>query len=808
MNKTMIQVAILAFLMILMAPASNAGQWFEQPLDSYNWNRFAIGAEAVGIAEATSNSLLFFNARTSVWTEHELDTPMSVVTMVADGFLVLVVGENKAVVFNTMTSSVSELVYQGSLMSTSTPTQSYDCGPELAMVVTDEEFCVFDAEMDQWRRHAYSLMGTPNFMFRHQCHDFYAASFMYQSDTEEMLNIAYSLLHHDFDETNLGISCPTTPMNHGFAGGRTQSEAISYYAGYSAVTNTFDHVFVPDGMQTGWSGVNTSYENIGIKTICVGYYWDNAPSETTDYFNYGYDTRHGHWQHQLITTVSGESSFGGWKSGGTFCSNWFRHTGSDTYDLWVFDGTSNSFQILSHNLDSSTFLLGGNVVVCCESDGTTGVDLGSGDHCTNNNPYSGRSFRGLNYLSYLSEGPGEDAKTVNIYNGNNNTWHQHTTGPLDHEGWGTEHVQMRQFGGSEGEAIFYSAYRNEVYAVSLAGMPVTMTPLISDNYAGVYRTTEGVGILYDAHRGSVYSLNGFDSLTGGERNVMTLDSNTLEIKAYSLATGMWSYQTLENDGVLHGGPDLIALAKSTNGYVYNVFYAYDASDDSWAVLHPSGVYVGLGAGARTALYLSTYNAYALGTGTITPVQLNSLSLQGGRGAVDVRWESGLELTADEVRLTAQGPDGSSSRSWDVAIAREGANHFRALDNCPHLALGGMFNYTLEVAAPEGPWVAMATEKIYLQPAPPAEIRQIHPNPFNPNTSIEFYLERPQVVELCVYDLAGRRVRVLVQELIEAGPHHLQWDGCDDSGRSMASGMYSVSLKTESVIDRRKVMLVR
>lgn len=807
MNKTMIPITITVLLLIFLVPAAHAGEWIEQPLGSYNWNRFAIGAEAVGVAEATSNSLLFFNARTSVWMEHELDTPMSVVTILADGFLVLVVGEDKAVAFNSMTSLVSELVYEGSLLSTSSSSKSYDCGSELAMVVTDQEFCVFDAEMDQWRRHAYSLMGTPNTVFRHQCHDFYAASFMYQSDTGDMLNIAYSLLHHDFDETYFGISCPLMPMKHGFAGVRAQYEAISYFVGYSAVTNSFDHVFVPDGMQTGGLAENWYHENIGTKTICVGWYWDNATSETTDYFNYGYDTRHGHWQHQLITTVSGESTFGGWKSGGTYCSNWFRHSGSDTYDLWVFDGTSNSFQVLSHNLDSSMFFQGGNVVVCSESDGATGVDLGSGEHSPNNNPYYGRHFPGLNCLSYLSEGPGEDEKTVNIYNGNHNTWHHHTTGPLDHEGWGTEHVQMRRFGDPQGEAIFYSAFRDEIYAMSLAGWPST-TPLISDNYAGVYRATEGVGALYDAHRGSVYSLNGFDSLTGGERYVMTLDSNTLEIKAYSLATGMWSYQTLENEGVLNWGPDLVGLAKSTNGYVYNVFYAYDASDDSWAVLHSTGVYVGLGAGERTALYLSTYNAYALGTGTISPVQLNSLSLQGGCGAVDVRWEGGFELTADEVRLTAQGPDGSSSRSWDVAVVREGANHFRALDNCPHLALGGLFNYTLEVAATEGQWVAMAAEKIYLQPAPLAEIRQIHPNPFNPNTSIEFYLTRPQVVELCVYDLAGRRVRVLVEETLEAGPHRLQWDGCDGSGRSLASGMYSVSLKTESVIDRRKVMLVR
>jgi len=84
----------------------------------------------------------------------------------------------------------------------------------------------------------------------------------------------------------------------------------------------------------------------------------------------------------------------------------------------------------------------------------------------------------------------------------------------------------------------------------------------------------------------------------------------------------------------------------------------------------------------------------------------------------------------------------------------------------------------------------------------------HPNPFNPQTTVTFSLPTAQTVHLAVFDVRGRRVRTLYQGALEAGPHSLRWNGQDDGGRSLPSGMYCVNLVAGGEARNRRVMLVR
>ncbi len=807
MNKRIVQITIIIFLMLQIVPGAGAGEWIEYELDSHGWDYCAVGGYGVGVAEATSNSLLFFNSHTSVWTEYELATPMPLVTILAEGNLVLVVGTDRAVVFNTMTSSVSELAFAGSLLSTSSNSRSFQCGSELALVVTDQEFCVFDAGMDQWQRHTHSFSGIYPINSRHECHDDYAVSYL-RMTTGDLAHIVYSQLVHGFNETNAGIYSSGGPIDHGFAGFRNQVSPDRYLMGYSAITNTFEYVLFPDVLPHELANMNGYSDSIGPLTAYAGYYYENFSNDIRHYNIYGYDTRHGDWQHQLLVVDRTEISLSSLRAGGSVCTANYWHVGSGVQDVLVFDGIANSFYTLPLGLNHpATFMLAGNVVVGTDDEVVVGVDLNSGYQNVCNNPYYGRNFPGLRYQNYLSDGPGEGLVTVNCYNGSHNTWLHHTTGYHSNEGWGTEHVHLRISGEPQPEAIFYSAYRHEIYAMSLAGWP-SVGPLIKDNYTGVYNRGEGVAALYDAHRGTVYSWDGFDRIAGGEEYLMTLNSTGHEVQAYSTITGTWSNFTLEADGELHGGPGFIGLAKSASGSFYNVYYAHDARDGSWAVLHPFAVLGALGVGDRTAYFVTDYHAYALGTGGPSAVPMNSLSLQGGHGAVEVRWEGGLGLDVDAVRLTACGPEGSSSLTWSVPVVREGVGGLWALDNSPNLAFGGLFTYTLEITTGEDKWSAVAAKQINLRPVPHVLIKQIHPNPFNPRTTIEFSLIAPMEARLCIYDVAGRRLRVLLDETLGAGLHTQHWNGCDDSGRAMASGVYTVRLESGAAIDQRKVMLVR
>jgi len=73
----------------------------------------------------------------------------------------------------------------------------------------------------------------------------------------------------------------------------------------------------------------------------------------------------------------------------------------------------------------------------------------------------------------------------------------------------------------------------------------------------------------------------------------------------------------------------------------------------------------------------------------------------------------------------------------------------------------------------------------------------HPNPFNPSTTIEFALARPEGTRLDVYTVDGRLVRTLIDRDLAAGPHTATWNGVDHRGRSVASGTYFYRLTTAS-----------
>lgn len=84
----------------------------------------------------------------------------------------------------------------------------------------------------------------------------------------------------------------------------------------------------------------------------------------------------------------------------------------------------------------------------------------------------------------------------------------------------------------------------------------------------------------------------------------------------------------------------------------------------------------------------------------------------------------------------------------------------------------------------------------------------YPNPFNPQTRIDFELADPCRVSLEVYDAKGRLVRTLVDEARPAGRHHANWDGTDPGGRRVASGMYFFRLHAGDYESVMKMTLIK
>jgi hypothetical protein len=83
-----------------------------------------------------------------------------------------------------------------------------------------------------------------------------------------------------------------------------------------------------------------------------------------------------------------------------------------------------------------------------------------------------------------------------------------------------------------------------------------------------------------------------------------------------------------------------------------------------------------------------------------------------------------------------------------------------------------------------------------------------PNPFNPQTRLVFELPRASVVSVRVHDLSGRVVRTLVDGAREAGRHEAVWQGRDDRGQPLASGVYLAQVRTAEGVTSRKLVLAK
>jgi hypothetical protein len=84
----------------------------------------------------------------------------------------------------------------------------------------------------------------------------------------------------------------------------------------------------------------------------------------------------------------------------------------------------------------------------------------------------------------------------------------------------------------------------------------------------------------------------------------------------------------------------------------------------------------------------------------------------------------------------------------------------------------------------------------------------YPNPFNPQTTIEFNLPRYSVVSLAVFNILGERVRTLVSDLLPPGRHTVTWDGTGANGEGASSGIYFYRLTAGDFIQTRKMLLVK
>jgi len=89
-----------------------------------------------------------------------------------------------------------------------------------------------------------------------------------------------------------------------------------------------------------------------------------------------------------------------------------------------------------------------------------------------------------------------------------------------------------------------------------------------------------------------------------------------------------------------------------------------------------------------------------------------------------------------------------------------------------------------------------------------ELHQNYPNPFNAETIIEYQIPEAGKVEISIYNTLGQKVRTLVNSSITAGYHETKWNGMNDAGETVSSGIYFITLKAGNFIKTRKMIYLR
>lgn len=84
----------------------------------------------------------------------------------------------------------------------------------------------------------------------------------------------------------------------------------------------------------------------------------------------------------------------------------------------------------------------------------------------------------------------------------------------------------------------------------------------------------------------------------------------------------------------------------------------------------------------------------------------------------------------------------------------------------------------------------------------------YPNPFNPVTKIDYNLTKKGEIEISIYNVKGQMIKTLVKGVQEAGKHSVVWQGKDNSGKEVSSGIYFYKFKTEDIHQTRKMILMK
>jgi hypothetical protein len=188
-----------------------------------------------------------------------------------------------------------------------------------------------------------------------------------------------------------------------------------------------------------------------------------------------------------------------------------------------------------------------------------------------------------------------------------------------------------------------------------------------------------------------------------------------------------------------------------------------------------------------------------------PITVEELRAQRAADGVRLEWRARSSEPGDLFRIyRSSSTDASSFQLLTTLAADPQRTEYVYLDTSAQPGRGYAYRLGLVVRGEEN----MTHEVTVAGQVPRFALHGNRPNPFNPRTTIRFELSQSQRAWLDIFDVRGHHVRRLVDRPLDAGEHTTVWDGTDDDGRSLPSGLYLYRLSSGSRIATRRMLLLR
>jgi hypothetical protein len=189
---------------------------------------------------------------------------------------------------------------------------------------------------------------------------------------------------------------------------------------------------------------------------------------------------------------------------------------------------------------------------------------------------------------------------------------------------------------------------------------------------------------------------------------------------------------------------------------------------------------------------------------LVPIVLQEIRADASDGGVVLRWDLAADEAVSGFRVYRCEAAGGSS---EVAV-HDGLLPPESRSFSDRTAVAGReYSYTLGVVKPDGSEVRSRSVSILPKPVE-AALYQNHPNPFNPTTTISFAVPRAMRVELAIYSPSGQLVRRLIDGPVAAGLRDVEWDGTNQKGQRVASGVYFYRFTAGKFTQTRKMILLK